>query len=359
MRIRSNHLVIKRWILRFLEKPSWLEHGLPPNTFAFKSDIEGDEIKWIQWDNTMPPEKANVPGTSPGSVFTPVANPYGHAKENFDTMVHCTLRAWDHFVAPHLARLGVLARRKMGKGNGPPLSDKDLNEMDEIQDMCTEYAFHALVKIALRRTMSSRIPFHDDKPIIRVPPMKVVTLRIGWVEPGNDQLECRRLYRRLLDEPYGDLVSEALKDPKTRNQKQQERKKPSHPIAHRSRFISILGLSPFAAAVSFAQHQILPTNSDAKEAKTKGGKTGKGARHGKDLGDPFGSFAPLLMRFRTECLWKLPNGRKDHGKPDLDRLREMVLFFRKICQNTAEGVIPESGKIRFMSEKDLERGNNK
>jgi hypothetical protein len=308
-----------RWILRFLQRRTWVEENVPPDTFALQSDLESGA-----WTKGAP----NVPGHHPEATFTPVANPYGMSREHKDTMVHCTTIAWDMFVAAHMSRYGALARRKAG--HGQPLSEQETLEMDTLLDKCLQHARCALVSITLRRTMSSRIPFRTGRPIIDIPPMTVTGQRIRWVldTPEQESLESRRFFRMILTEPYSNLAKLLIG---------RELVALTATFRWRWRLICLASLSPLLAVAAFGFHETVPMG------KTQRGPNKDDKMKGKE--DPFAAAAPVLGRFKSKTLWALPNGKVDHGKPDLDRLRELCAVFRQAFPQWATDYIPANERI--------------
>jgi 23S rRNA A2030 N6-methylase RlmJ len=87
------------WILRFLQRSSWLTLQLPVDTFDYTVNIDDD---WIADRSTVPP-------TEHGAGFVLVADPYKPGPE-FGSLVHCITEAWDAFIFPIIAVVGILSK---------------------------------------------------------------------------------------------------------------------------------------------------------------------------------------------------------------------------------------------------------
>jgi hypothetical protein len=181
-----NQMTDLRWVLRFLERPSWVEKELPRDCFRDSNLLDWEEFE----------DSANEPtlGSAQGAVWSPTMNPYEDAPE--ESMVQCSLKAWDHFVAPHIVsyqRLCALEARQQGQGN--QLESSDLEEKRALQTKIGRRAFVALKRIMLRRSMVSRIPFVKGPRIINIPAMKVRTVGVKFAKDRSADL-----YRTFVDD---------------------------------------------------------------------------------------------------------------------------------------------------------------
>jgi len=144
------------WILCFLESPSWLTLPLPPDTFDYTLNIDGN---WIA-------HESNLPGTEGGAGFTPVADPYKRGPE-FGSLLHCTTMAWDAFMLPIFGEVGKL--RKAAR------TSEILIRGHRYKETIEKRAFAVVCTLMLQQTIVSHIPFNNPKPIINIPPMHVTT----------------------------------------------------------------------------------------------------------------------------------------------------------------------------------------
>jgi len=325
---------VQRWILRFLEIPEWLNENLPPSTFA-----KGTDINQGTWTNQTP----NTRGSDPTSDFTPEADPYKRSEDYPDSLVHCTTLAWDQYVDEHVNRHALLSRR--AAGNGVPLNESELAEISAAQETCVAYARAMLVRLTLRRCMTSRIPF-NGRPIIPLPPMNITTHRIAQpneTEANGEPLESLILNQRFLNEPYASMMklvgSSSVKfgNPTFKS---------------RWRLIAMSALSPLNGVMAAAVLVKIPAAKGAADPKGKA-PAGKGK---EKQGDPHAVAAPPLGRFKSTTLWALPKGKVDHGKPDLERLRELCEIFISAFPNNAKKHIPRTRReIKVMKPDNLEK----
>lgn len=296
---------------------------MPPDTFVHKKTLELNH--WSEGAE-------NAKGSDETSVFTPLADPYVQAELYPESMLLCCTLTWDVFVAPHLARISALMRRK--GGHGEPITAEEREEMEELQTKCIKFARSALVKFTLRRTMTSRIPFGIGRPIIEIPVMSIITERVRWMGNDDATVEARALLRQFMDQPYSDLVVCITTKKSYLPQKAA--------FSLRWRMMSMASFSPLCAIMALATHEPSPK------------KAAKGERQTLPE-DIFAPGAPILSRFKANALWKLAKGKSDHGRPDIDRLRDLLMIFVKAFPDKAKWLLPElPTKIKVMRPEDLE-----
>lgn len=323
--------------MRFLERKEWLDEHVPPYTFAHRRDIMNGNWKY---------DSPNVPGSHHESMFSPGADSYDRSTEYPDSMVHCTTLAWDHFVAEHVSRFSLLARRHAG--HGVPLNARERAEMVAVQDTCAEFARAALVRLTLRRGMTSRIPF-GGKPIIQIPPMKISTQRVtqpNETELNGEPLESLLLNRRFINESYTDIMKQVVGTGV---------KFGTPTFKSRWRLIMMAALSPLNGIMAASSVVTIPPPKSAIVGKEKSpvGKS-PAAKEKEKPGDPHAVSAPPLGRFKSATLWSLPKGKIDHGKPDLDRLRELCELFITAFPEVAKSIIPRTKReIKIMKPEDI------
>jgi len=171
-----------RWILHFLESSSWLTIQLPPDTFDYTLNIDDD---WIA-------DGSNVPGTKCGAAFTPLAYPYNKGPE-FGSLVHCTIMASDAYTLPIIGEVRKLRQARQ--------TSDILIRRHCCKETIGKRAFVVLCTLMLWRTMVSRIPFKNPKPIMNIPPMHVTTELVTFMKfsgPGQ-------FYINLVDGSYNGL----------------------------------------------------------------------------------------------------------------------------------------------------------
>ena len=237
-----NNLSDLRWIVRFLERDEWLQQNLPPGTFVDRDELyeRRDQIRREPWDSEDLAPLPTALGTDLNAVWGPDAAPFEDGP-NFESLVHCTTKAWSHGMAGPLDTIAKLTNRTLLQ-RGASAAEKQ--QLQEQQLLAGRRAFSILFSLMLRRGMASRIPFDNQQPIIDIPPMVMHTERIRFTYG-------KQLFRKLVDTPYPEMISQITGIPPAPAKPGKQQRATSNSFGPRWRFIRLVALSPllaFAAA---------------------------------------------------------------------------------------------------------------
>ena len=252
--------------------------------------------KWVP-DITNSLADANILETDKHSDFTPIAKPYDRGKAH-DSLVHCTTRAWDRYVRPIYEKAQKLSRRECGRG--PALTDRERQSLSSFQQQMGKQAYAVLGSLMLRRTMVSRIPFNNPRPIIDIPPMHMETVRIRYPSDSESAL----FHRKLINTAYGELRN------KIAGETPQLEKGRPHVFGPRWRFIRLVSLSPLLATAS------------------------------------------MKSEMTSKMLWET----KDDGfRPNVDLIKELLLWFREVWPSVGLDSIPlDENNIKSMRKAQIQ-----
>ncbi|KAF8536360.1 P-loop containing nucleoside triphosphate hydrolase protein [Trichophaea hybrida] len=175
-----------RWVLTFLQRDSWLEEYLPPDTFD-QAAMEPQADDW------QPNEMNLLLSTQPDAEYTKIANPYQRGPR-YGSHIHCITKAWDWYLLHLIESIGLLRRQTSQ-------TQESRAKRKCFEQTVGESSFTILTTLMLRQTMVSRIPFDNLQPIINIPRMVIECQLVTYTEASGG----RNFYQKLVDCHYKEL----------------------------------------------------------------------------------------------------------------------------------------------------------
>jgi hypothetical protein len=233
-----------RWPIRFLERKTWLELNLPPHTFDLKSRVKSMGTEWEPPSDSEGNEEEQLSGSDSNSTWTILADPFNRGPA-CNSLVHCTTRAWDYYIAPNINRfMQIMAQESRAvqkEHDGQPSkqpTEEEKKRGQRSQEKAGRYAFAILRMLILRRSATSRIPFQRGPHILQLPPMITKTVSVKFSQRDRS-LE---IYKQLIED-FTTLRTD-LRDSEGKDATNNLRYKPEW------RFIRLISLSPLLALPS-------------------------------------------------------------------------------------------------------------